>query len=446
MECSIVVPVWNGGDVLAECLQALSACTEGHRCEILCVDNASTDGSAALIRAQFPTVECLTQPVNLGFAGGVNVGLARARGEVLVLLNQDCIVRAGWLDALLETLRARADCGIVGAVIEDADGAIDHAGATITRPLAYGQHLRSVPEQDLAVDYVTGAIFAMRRALWEQLGGFDDDFYPAYYEESDYCHRARRQGVTTYLSVAARGRHLFSSRAWQRDPLRHQADQHQSRYRFVCKQFTDVELLEFLSAERAAAGADPFFHSTLGRALAAVWTRQNLAAILARRVQDGAPPVASTTQRALWVGFAALYQAAMERGEELALPQPGAATAAARFEEWQLQSVEVHRQLQLHRAELAALRDTFSETYGGYPWLRSQGKTPRSLRSLLRHLWAVLSGEEHARWAYFQLLRLEQHEQSLHWLDHRMNLLENQLTLQEYRRRLSDLLLVYAQR
>jgi hypothetical protein len=106
----------------------------------------------------------------------------------------------------------------------------------------------------------------------------------------------------------------------------------------------------------------------------------------------------------------------------------------------------VHRQLQLHRAELAALRDTFSETYGGYPWLRSQGKTPRSLRSLLRHLWAILSGEQQARWAYFQLLRLEQHEQSLHWLDHRMNLLENQLTLQEYRRRLSDLLLVYAQR
>ncbi|GIV68453.1 glycosyltransferase family 2 protein [Caldilinea sp.] len=147
MLTSVIIPVWNGEAVLAECLRAVFTHAGEHGLEVICVDNASIDGSAALIRSQFPEVKLLPQPVNLGFAGGVNVGMAAASGEVFVLLNQDCLVAPGWLDGLHATLREQANCGIVGAVLEDANGAINHAGAFITRPLGYGRHRTETPSE-----------------------------------------------------------------------------------------------------------------------------------------------------------------------------------------------------------------------------------------------------------------------------------------------------------
>jgi GT2 family glycosyltransferase len=454
MITSVIIPVWNGEEVLAECLRALLAHSDSNQTQIICVDNASIDGSAALLHQSFPTVKVISQPVNLGFAGGVNAGMEAAQGDIFVLLNQDCIVAPGWLDGLLATFAANEACGIAGAIIEDAHGSLNHAGATITMPLAYAQHLTQAPENDSQVDYVTGALFAIRRSVWQQLGGLDDEFYPAYYEESDYCFRARRQGIETHLAVRARARHLFSSREWQRDPLRHTANQHQSRYRFVCKQFSDVALVEFINAEIKAASAEDSFHESVGRVLASSSTHRRLDEILKRRIADGAEELRPALQRLLAVGFADIYQKALQRSEQLALPQSNDAEKLTDFAEWQTQLAAVHDQIRQLRARVAGqwqlLDDFYKKAISGQEEVQEQ----TSLQGALQKAYAVAAGRQFVRLDHFQETAIAQHalqvqqlanyEELIQTIDHRINLLETQVTIQEYRRRLADSLLLYA--
>jgi GT2 family glycosyltransferase len=446
MLTSIIIPVWNGEAVLAACLHSVFMHAGKHAIEVICVDNASADGSVALIRSQFPEVKLLKQPVNLGFAGGVNAGMTAARGEVFVLLNQDCLVASGWLDGLHATLQEQSDCGIVGAVIEDAQGVINHAGALITRPLGYGRHLTEIPSRDVAVDYVTGAIFAIRRATWEKLGGMDEEFYPAYYEESDYCYRARRHGIETYLSVRARGRHLFSSQEWRREPIRHTANQHQSRYRFICKQFSEDELIEFVEAEVAAAATEPSFHESVGRTLASAYTRAHLEEIFQQRVKDGNTVLAAPIQRLMRTGMAEIYRTAYRRSEQLTMPQVDDSTALlAGFEEWQRELGQIHEQIQASFKALAVQR---REIEGLYQPLWNHQSLPiyKRIQYGLYKLLGLANIHQFVQLGSLQNAQAQNLEDLFQVFDHRLNLLETQITLHEYRRRLHELLLGYAQR
>lgn len=304
MQASIVIPVWNGASVVSDCLDAIYAHCGDELLEVICVDNASRDDSAILIADRFPQVRLIHQPVNLGFAGGVNAGIAMAQGDVFVLLNQDSVVQPGWLAALMQVFEGRPEFGIAGCTIYDPDGTVDHAGAMIRRPDAYGAHLTGIGDcQPRAVEYVTGTAFAIRRQSWDSVGQFDEGYYPAYYEESDYCYRARRRGIETVYVPEARVTHLFSSRDWQVEPTRHTANQHRSRYRFVCKHFDGREVAEFFEAEYAAVEAEAHFDQAVGRAMAARDTLRGLAEILERRRLDLGEPPPSTQRRQLRVGF-----------------------------------------------------------------------------------------------------------------------------------------------
>nr|MBP7686976.1 glycosyltransferase [Thermoflexales bacterium] len=180
MQASLIIPVWKGESVIAACLEAALAHSGDRLLEIICVDNASPDQSAAIITQRFPHVRLISQPINLGFAGGVNAGLRAARGDVGVLLNQDCLVKAGWLDALLDALDAHPEFGIAGCTLFNADGSLNHAGAQLRTPIALGQHLLDrAGDEPRIVDYVTGAAMAIRRSTWDTIGFLDDGFYPA---------------------------------------------------------------------------------------------------------------------------------------------------------------------------------------------------------------------------------------------------------------------------
>ena len=200
---SIIVPVWNGASVLPECLRAVYDHSGPDLPEVIAVDNASTDGSADLIAQDFPAVNLIRQPFNLGFAGGVNAGIEAAGGDLFVLLNQDCIVEPGWLAALQAGLLSDPTAAIAGATIFDAGGALNHAGAVIQMPLAFSRHLTTITDRPQRMDCVTGAVFAIRRTAWVDLGALDDEFYPAYYEETDYCYRARCRGLSVLYVPAA---------------------------------------------------------------------------------------------------------------------------------------------------------------------------------------------------------------------------------------------------
>jgi GT2 family glycosyltransferase len=303
-QASVIIPVWNGADVIADCLDAVYAHAGDRLGEVICVDNASPDSAAAIITGRFPQARLIAQAVNLGFAGGVNAGLRAAHGDVSVLLNQDCLAQAGWLDALLAALEAHPEFGIAGCTIFNADGSINHAGAQLRKPGALGQHLTERGDgQPRAVDYVTGAAMAIRRSTWDTVGPFDEGFYPAYYEEVDYCYRARQHGLAIGYVPTATVRHLFSSREWQHDPIKHWAAHQHCRYRFVGKHFAAAELTAFFEFEAAEIEAEPSFEMNTARVLGSRDTLRRLAEIVARRAADLADPLTAEQVRLLHAGF-----------------------------------------------------------------------------------------------------------------------------------------------
>ena len=389
MQTSVIIPVWNGADVVSECLSAIRVCSGPELLEVICVDNASGGDSAQLIARRFPQVQLIQQPVNLGFAGGVNVGLEVAKGDVFVLLNQDCIVQPGWLTALLNALQAYPAFGIAGCTIFNVDGTLNHAGATIQRPAIYGIHLTdATTDQPHGVEYVTGAAMAIRREARQTVGLFDEGYYPAYFEESDYCYRARRKHIETMVVPGAHIKHLLSSREWQTDPVRHTTNQHRSRYRFVSKHLSGEEAGDFFKAELTAIESERYFDQAIARTLAARATLRSLADILERRRIDLDEVVTPIYRRQLQVGFTQLLRRSFAAAKLLSSPHPLDRSEPG-DDDWQLASRQLHA---LRQREYDLLRRIY---FIDPTQLRSESSAHRLFRLLVLRPLSFLSGREH---------------------------------------------------
>lgn len=436
MRVSVVIPVWNGADVLSSCLDALYAHSGDERLEVICVDNASSDESAAIIADRYPHARLIRQPVNLGFGGGVNAGMEVARGDVFVLLNQDCVVQPGWLGALARALDSHPEFGIAGCTIFNPDGSLNHAGAHMSRPDAYGVHLTDLGDgRPHSVDYVTGAAFAIRRHTWNVVGRFDEGYYPAYYEECDYCYRARLKGIETAYVPEAQVQHLSSSREWQADPIKHWANQHRSRYRFVCKHFDSHEVGEFLEAEVAAVEAEQVVSQAVGRFIAARDTLRGFSDIMERRRLDLGDDLAPADRRLLQVGFTQVLRRSFSVAEALAPTRP-AAFPAELSEEWQM----ADRRLQLLKQREY---DLLTRIYFRPPSAdRAEPPMRRLIRWFVLRPLSFLTGREHLLLAELNTVHVARMDQMEHmsrlfqaqWqhLDRRLGLLEI-LTDYDYR-------------
>ena len=260
--------------------------------------------------------------MNLGFAGGVNVRIDAATGDVLVLLNQDCVVERGWLEQMAAAFETDPRIGIVGVTVYDADGSLNHAGAEIVRPEGHSRHLTEIrASEPYAVDYVTGAAYAVSRAAWAAVGRFDDGYFPAYFEEADYCYRARRAGFETVYAPEAKVVHLLSSTEALSHPFRHAATQHRMRYRFVCKHFRRDELEAFFIAEMESVAAQSYLNEIFGRAVAAHDTLQGLNDILGKRRLDLDEEVDTDLQVLMRRGFTRIARRALAETSRLGRPQ-----------------------------------------------------------------------------------------------------------------------------
>lgn len=425
MQASIIIPVWNGESVIADCLTAAFANSGDRLLEVICVDNASPDHAAAIIAERFPEARLITQPINLGFAGGVNAGLRAARGDVGVLLNQDCIVQAGWLDALLDALKMHPEFGMVGCTLFNADGSINHAGAQLRRPIALGEHLTDRGgDQPRAVDYVTGAALAIRRSTWDTIGLFDDGFYPAYYEEVDYCYRARRHGLEIGYAPAATVQHLFTSREWQHDPIKSWATHQHSRYRFVCKHFAVAELTQFFELEAAAIEAESSYEMNAARVLGSRDTLRTLAEIAARRATDLADPLTSDQVRLLRVGLTQIARQAFavcERQARAGDYMPPRWLNPTAFPVGNAEPQVLHDRLRLlEQREQAILAQAFFAAESSRP------------RRVLKRLASLISGREYRLLTELNVL----HAQRLEALEQVMQAQQNQAR-QQFDRRLA---------
>ena len=214
-DISVVIVSWNGRRFLEPCLRALER-QEGVRAEIVLVDNGSTDGTAAFVRSSFPDVRIVRLEENRGFAGGNNAGAHEARGEYLAFLNNDTEADPTWLSELRSGLDLSSSLSLVTSriVYMHNPGVIDSAGDGLFRAGAafkwhHGERVETA-EHPREVFGVCGAACLMPKAVFEELGGFDSDFF-ASHEDVDLSYRARLRGYRCGYVPSAVVRHHGSA-------------------------------------------------------------------------------------------------------------------------------------------------------------------------------------------------------------------------------------------
>lgn len=244
---TIIVLNWNAGHFLPDCLTALLDLNYPNF-QVVVVDNNSSDDSVQLVRGSFPDVKLICSQANDGFAAGNNLALRQTEADFVVLVNPDVIVDADWLHHLILPMQADETIGITGSKLFYPERTlIQHAGGFITAPQAlpghYGLQEADTGQHDVPrdVDYVIGAALAVRREVIEQIGLMDEGFF-LYFEECDYCLRAKRAGFRVVYVPEATAVHVESVTI-TRDNVAYFQTFHTSRWRYLLKHWPIATLL-----------------------------------------------------------------------------------------------------------------------------------------------------------------------------------------------------------
>jgi len=207
---SIIIPVYNKAEFTWQCLNSLLQEVDFSRNEVIVVDNASSDRTAEVLAHFANIIRVIRNEENRGFVDACNQGAAAARGKYFLFLNNDTEVQPGWLSNLVETLEARPEHGAVGSMFLYPDGTIQEAGAIVWQN-GEAHHYGwggSVDDRRFnfarEVDYCSAASLLIRKEIFEQLGGFDQRFAPAYYEDVDLCFGVRSLGYKVIYQPRSR--------------------------------------------------------------------------------------------------------------------------------------------------------------------------------------------------------------------------------------------------
>ena len=213
VDVSVIVVNWNTRDLLAQCLQSVYDTVQGLEFEVFVVDNASTDGSVAMVWERFPQVQLIENGENVGFARANNQAIRESRGRYVLLLNSDALVLLGTLRTLVAFADAHPQAGIVGAQLINPDGSFQAsygdfptfvsqfvAIVGLSR-LVYGRYYPSHPPQQSVrtceADWVGGACLLARREAIEAVGFLEEDYF-LYTEELDWCYQMKQSGWKVY--------------------------------------------------------------------------------------------------------------------------------------------------------------------------------------------------------------------------------------------------------
>lgn len=227
-ELSIAVVSWNTRDLLRDCLASIYRDGRAARWEVFVVDNASADGSADMVASDFPRVELIRSERNLGFSGGNNLALARARGRYLLLLNSDTRVEPGALGGMVDVADGDPRIGVVGPRLVDADGHLELScgrtpglGSEIVHKLLlhrlfpFFRFGRWHHQNSRDVGWVTGACLMVRRDAALAVGLLDDGLFMCF-EDLDWCMRFGRAGWRVVYAPVSQVVHLEGQSIRQR--------------------------------------------------------------------------------------------------------------------------------------------------------------------------------------------------------------------------------------
>lgn len=219
---SICIVTFQAGDYLRKCLESILAFPPSGAYEIIVVDNASTDGTQAMLKQEFPQVQLICNPENWGYTLPMNQALRQSRGTYAMQLNPDTILQSNALDVLIQFMEANPKAGICGPKVLNADGSMQKSCRRgESRPLAVigyftplgrlfpGNHALNEyhlnylsPDLTHTVAGVAGSCMLIRRQLINQIGYLDERIF-AYQEDADYCFRARAAGWQVFYHPAA---------------------------------------------------------------------------------------------------------------------------------------------------------------------------------------------------------------------------------------------------
>ena len=213
-EYSVIIVTYNSAGWIRDCIASvLAQKADCRRLEVIVVDNASSDGSASIVRREFPEVVLALNEQNVGFAAAVNRGAAEAQCEKLLLLNPDASLRSGFFSHLNNFFEGHPELAIVGCALYASDGSRQVSSwktpglwtALLEAALPHELSLPLVtvhPNSTGEVETVSGACMTVGRSEFDRLGRFDERFF-MYYEDFDLCIRARAQGIQTFYCLEA---------------------------------------------------------------------------------------------------------------------------------------------------------------------------------------------------------------------------------------------------
>jgi N-acetylglucosaminyl-diphospho-decaprenol L-rhamnosyltransferase len=292
MRCSAIVVTYNSGASIEACLEALVR----EDCEILVVDNASADDTVRRVR-QFASVHLVANAENAGFATAVNQGARQATGDVLLVLNPDAIAEPGAVGTLLRCMESTGAAAVGGALLDEggqpARGFAFRRIATLTslvyEALLVNQLWPGNPvnrryrcldadySQQQEVEQPAGACLAVRRGAWELIGGFDEQFFPVWFEDVDFCKRLLDRGEHIFYCPEARFHHSGAHSVGQLSFRARQIFWYGNMLLYARKHFSRVQVFVLRLAIvggmllRSAAAILGARQRPLGETLAAYW-------------------------------------------------------------------------------------------------------------------------------------------------------------------------------
>lgn len=207
---SIVIPIFNKALYTYNCLLTVKNCDVDVTKEVIIVNNASIDESAALLTQMRGGITVIRNAENTGFVQACRRGADMAKGDFILFLNNDTQVTEGWLSTLLKIMDKYSNVGITGSKLIYPNGKLQEAGGIIFNDASGWNYGRMQDPTDprfnknRLVDYCSGASLMIRKSLWQKIGGFDLRYAPAYYEDTDLCFAARQAGFQVMYCADSR--------------------------------------------------------------------------------------------------------------------------------------------------------------------------------------------------------------------------------------------------
>ena len=242
MDLSIVIVNWKVKDLLEKCIQSIFEQTKDISFEVFVVDNNSGDGSAEMVREKFPQVDLTASPENLGFAKGNNLAIKKAQGKYVLLLNPDTEILDNALGKMVKFMDANPECGIAGCKLLNPDSSLQPSVRAfpdltsqlfillkIHHLLPHSKTMYKYLVQDFdykkiqEVDQVMGAFMMIRREVIDKIGLLDEKFW-IWFEEVDFCKRAKAAGFKILYTPETKIIHHFGQSFKQAMGVKKQKD------------------------------------------------------------------------------------------------------------------------------------------------------------------------------------------------------------------------------